>query len=69
MPVVGMGIADRQVTGAEELAEFGYVTLERDGDGWILTPRDVHGAAQKICQLKNEGLTCAPPDRAVRPRQ
>ena len=69
MPVVGMGIADRQVTRAEGLAEFGYVTLERDGDGWILTPHDVHGAAQKICQLKNEGLTCAPPDRAARPRQ
>ena len=68
-PVLGMEIADRQVTGAEGLTEFGYVTLERDGDGWILTPRDVNGAAQKICQLKNAGLMCAPPSRADRPHQ
>ena len=69
MPVVGMEIADRRVTGAEILAEFGYVTLERDGAGWVLTPRDVHGAAQKICQLTNAGMTCAPPSRAARLRQ
>ncbi len=69
MSVVGMEIADRQVTGAEVLAEFGYVTLERDGGGWILIPRDVHGAAQKVCQLNNEGLTCTPPDQAARLRQ
>ena len=69
MSVVGMEIADRQVTGAEGLAEFGYVTLERNGDSWILTPRDVNGAARKNCQLKNAGMTCAPPSRAARPRQ
>ena len=59
--LVGLDIADRTVLQAETLAGFGYVTLERDKEGWTLTPRDVAGLPRP-CRFKSTGMSCAPQD-------
>ena len=58
-PLVGLEIADRTVSAAEVLPGFGYVTLERKGAGWVVTPYDAAGVPQH-CQFTSEGMGCAP---------
>ncbi len=59
--LVGLDIADRTVSQAETLAGFGYVTLEREKEGWTITPRDVAGLPRP-CRFKSTGMSCAPQD-------
>ena len=59
--LVGLDIADRTVLQAETLTGFGYVTLEREKEGWAITPRDTAGLPRP-CRFRSTGMSCAPQD-------
>ncbi len=59
--LVGLDIADRTVSHAETLTDFGYVTLERGKAGWTVTPRDVAGRPQP-CHFRSTEMGCVQQD-------
>jgi hypothetical protein len=55
-------LGDRAITEAETLSAFGFMTIERDQDGWIVTQRDKQGTAILACVLVLDQLTCELPE-------
>ncbi|MGZ5374733.1 MAG: metallophosphoesterase family protein [Aeromicrobium sp.] len=55
-------LGDPAITDAETLAEFGFMTLEPDGEHWIATQRDKSGNPLLSCVLDLPELTCEPPE-------
>jgi hypothetical protein len=42
------------------LREFGYATMERDGEGWRFVARDTKGAVMTACRLAGKRARCDP---------
>ena len=59
--LVGLDIDGQCVSAAEILHEHGYLTLERDGKGWRITPRGPSGDARP-CDFRSDRLWCATAD-------
>ncbi|MCS6765432.1 MAG: hypothetical protein MO847_02925, partial [Candidatus Protistobacter heckmanni] len=43
-----------------EYKEFGFMTLDRRADGWLLTEHDVDGKALLTCEIKNDAPAALP---------
>ena len=63
--LVGLDVDGQRVSASEVLHEYGYLTLERDGQGWRVTPRSPSGNARP-CDFRTDNLWCATADRAIR---
>jgi hypothetical protein len=48
------------VAGIVALREFGYATMERDGEGWRFVAHDTKGAVMTTCRLAGKRAACAP---------
>jgi len=59
-PLPGLEMAGLEVTSGLNVAEFGFVTMRRQGRRWTATLRDIEGAAILRCGLHAEGLACEP---------
>ncbi len=62
----GLEMAGLEVTSGVNLAEFGFVTMQRQGRRrWTATLRDVEGEPILKCSLRAEGLSCEPSDSGL----
>ena len=62
----GLEMAGLEVTSGVNLAEFGFVTMQRQGRRrWTATLRDVEGEPILKCSLRAEGLNCEPSDSGL----
>ena len=59
-PLPGLQMAGLEVTTGLNIAEFGFVTMQRERDQWTATLRDVEGAPRLSCLLRPVGLGCEP---------
>jgi hypothetical protein len=59
-PLTGLAIDGITVAQGSVLTQqFGYVTMERDGDGWQTAVRDVSGGVIRTCRAEHRRLLCA----------
>ena len=59
-------MAGLEVTSGMNLAEFGFVTMQRQGRRrWTATLRDVEGEPILKCSLRAEGLSCEPSESGL----
>ena len=62
----GLETAGLEVTSGMNLAEFGFVTMQRQGRRrWTATLRDVEGEPILKCSLRAEGLSCEPSESGL----
>ena len=62
----GLEMAGLEVTSGMNLAEFGFVTMQRQGRRrWTATLRDVEGEPILKCSLRAEGLSCEPSESGL----
>ena len=62
----GLEMAGLEVTSGVNLAEFGFVTMQRQGRRrWTATLRDVEGEPILKCSLRDEGLNCEPSESGL----
>jgi Calcineurin-like phosphoesterase len=61
----GLEMAGLEVTSGVNLAELGFVTMQRQGRRWTATLRDVEGEPILRCSLRAEGLSCEPSDSGL----
>ncbi len=59
-PLAGLTIDGMTVAAGTALSEFGYVTMEPDGDGWRATLRTLDGDTAVGCHLGDRMLRCEP---------
>jgi hypothetical protein len=59
-PLIGLQIAGATVSDGTVIDEFGYMTIERTGDAWVGTLRDVDGMPLLTCALLAGAVECAP---------
>lgn len=59
-PLPGLEIAGLEVTSGVNVAEFGFVTMQRQGRRWTATLRDVEGVPVFRCGLRPGGSTANP---------
>lgn len=57
-PLPGLEMAGLEVTSGVNVAEFGFVTMQRHGRRWTATLRDVEGAPILRCALRAESFNC-----------
>jgi hypothetical protein len=55
-------LGDSAVIEAETLSAFGFMTLELDDEGWIVTQRDRRGSTLLECVLVVDQLSCEVPE-------
>jgi hypothetical protein len=57
-PLAGLEIGGATVRLGVTQDSFGFTTLQREGDGWLVVTRDVAGRPTLECTLSASGLAC-----------
>jgi hypothetical protein len=58
--LVGREVAGATVASAKVVYQWGYLTMERDEEGWTAVARDPAGGAVTSCAVRDVALTCTP---------
>ncbi len=59
-PLAGMEVGGASVADGITMVRFGFMTMERSGEQWTATLRDVDGKKVTRCSIANSRATCAP---------
>jgi len=59
-PLAGMEVGGASVADGITMVRFGFMTMERSGEEWTATLRDVDGKKVIRCSIANSRATCAP---------
>lgn len=60
-PLSGLQIAGATVALGKVIDQFGFLTLERSGEDWVVTARDVKGVPSSKCLLRGRVVNCESP--------
>ena len=57
-PLTGLEMAGMPVTYGTMLSKFGFAQMERAGEKWNITMKDVNGGLMADCVLADKALLC-----------